>query len=131
MATVNDLVKAMMQARELKKSKAADSKQEMAPLTERIEKLNNMALQYLNDAGVDSARTEFGTISKLQKDSFTVRDKVAFLEFIFETKNFHMLTNAVAKDSVKEYIKEEGKLPPGIEISSWYDVGLRAPTNKR
>lgn len=112
--------------------RADEFKLEVAPWQAQQELIEGEMLRRLNERKADNSRTEFGTFFKTSWTSTRVKDKVAFLDHVFEQRMkglsncYDMLTQAVAKDSVIAFMKANGeKPPPGIEIEHGTKVQVR------
>lgn len=99
---------------------------ELAPINEKMGKIENAILAYFQKTGQTSAKTPHGTPYITTRTSATVDDREAFIPFVVANKAYEFLTNAVKKEAVEEYMKETGELPPGVKISSMQAVNFRS-----
>ena len=66
------------------------------------------------------------TAFKTTKDKVRVDDWGTFLKWMIENEAYHVLTQSVSKDAVKEFMREhKGMLPPGIKFETWQEVQVR------
>jgi hypothetical protein len=79
-----------------------------------LDKVENVILAKLNEAGADSIGTEAGIAFKQTTTSATVADRDAFRTFIEENNAWYLADLRVAKTAVAEYRAANDDLPPGI-----------------
>lgn len=128
MATTDQLVAAYVKLRDQKKELADMQKEQMAPFRSKMTLIENALLKHLNDTGAEGVKCSTGTVSRVKRTNIKTEDWDTALEFIKANDLYHMLTKALSKDSVKEYIEANGAPPPGIAISIDTTVGVRRPT---
>lgn len=122
---IDELVSKYLKLRQLKKEKDDAHKAEVAPLTEMMEKLENLFLQRMNAAGLESLPTKHGTPYKTKRTSVTVADWEASLGFIRENELWGLLEKRVSKAAVQEYVEEHEDLPPGLNWREEIVVNVR------
>jgi len=112
-------------------TKTKDMKKSIEAEKMKLDKVEIAILDKLNELGLDSAPTEFGTASKDLKESFTVSDREAYFKWISETDNWHFLDAKVNKPNARTFVKEhEGELPPGVKYSAFMKTKYRKPVKK-
>lgn len=125
MTTLDALVDKYRRLRDRKKEIAERHRGELAPFNEALDQLGAMLLDALNRAGAESTRTKSGTVFKSTRSSYTVKDPAQFREWLEQNHRFDLLETRVSKDSIEEFLKTAGQLPPGIGISSEITVNVR------
>lgn len=95
------------------------------PFKTVLEGLNGLLLQYLNNLGVESARTNSGTVYVTRKTSATVADPAVFWEFIKRTGQQELIDKRANKTAVSDFVTETGNPPPGVNFSVMQVVGVR------
>lgn len=101
-------------------------KEKMKPFRETLEKLNNLLLDHLNNVGVESARTDVGTVYKTTKKSASLEDADQFRRHVIGTENWDLLDWKASQAGVEAFAKENnGNLPPGVKFSMTAVVGVR------
>jgi hypothetical protein len=115
--------------RDLIKSKEDAFKKEIAPAKELLERLNNMLLHHLNTIGVDSVASASGTVYRKELVSVTMPDAGAFREYVISNQNFDLADIRPSKGAIEDFVKAHGALPPGVNFSISYDVGVRRKTS--
>jgi len=102
-----------------------EHKEKMKPFRDLLEKLNGALLDHLNNINSESVRTDAGTVYKTEKTSATIADGDAFMGYVIENRDWDLLDRRANKTAVAAYIQEHGALPPGINFSTTYLVGVR------
>jgi hypothetical protein len=100
-------------------------KEKMAPYRETLEKLNNLLLDHLNKVGVESARTDAGTVYKTVKKSVSLEDADQFMRHVIGTENWGLIDRKASATGCEEFLKENGVLPPGVKWTTTAVVGVR------
>lgn len=114
-----------VELRDTKAKMKAELAEKLKPYNKGMEDLEAALLKHLEDQKAKSIRTESGTVYQRVKRSATIRDKLAFQEFIKENDLFDMLdwkANAVA---VFDYMIEKAVDVPGINTSAFMTIGVR------
>lgn len=68
----------------------------------------------LNEQGVSSVRTDYGTAFKKQVTSATVGDRAALLEYAQAHDAWALCDIRAAKTAIKEFVDAKGEPPPGV-----------------
>ena len=129
---IDKIVGAYVQARDhlsvLKKAHEA----QVAPIKEKMKKLEAWLLLQSNNQGVQSFNTPLGTAYKVKEEFIGVADWNAALQYALDNDLTHMLTHSFAKTKVLEYMKENnGELPPGLNYTSSYKINIQRPRAKK
>ena len=78
------------------------------------EYIEGVLLQRYNAAGIESARTAYGTAFKSKQTTASVGDKDVFMNHIKQNSAFELLEVRCSKEAVEQYITEHKELPPGV-----------------
>jgi hypothetical protein len=105
-------------------------KKELEPFAKVMEALENMLLDTLNKAGVESMRAPTGTFFKVKHTSCKVNEWSKTLEFIKEHEFWELLEARVSKTAAQEILKSTDKPIPGVVFSTYAEVNVRRPTAK-
>lgn len=122
---VDEVVAAFLTLRDKKSLMEEEHKKKIAVLDEKMDKLRKWLLDKSSKEGVDSFKTSAGTAYRVTKDRVSVADKDSFINFVVENELFAMLPASANKVPVKEYLEENGELPPGLDYQSFYDINVR------
>lgn len=106
-------------------------KEQVATLEDKLDLIDNVVLDRMNQQGVDSFKTEFGTAFKDNKESYTVDDRVAFIEWVKETDSWNFLPAKVNASDARNYLEQNsGALPPGVKYGCFTVPKFRRPSTK-
>lgn len=127
MATnAGDVIAGYLKLRELKQEISDRHKAELAPVNEKMQKLEVYMLNLLNQASVDSmAFKGVGTMFKKNVQSVTVAEWDATLAWIKAHEAWEFLEHRVSKTVVQEYSEANGEVPPGIAVTTETVVQVR------
>ena len=101
------------------------------PLVDLRDMLTGWMQKFLEQAGADSVKTAAGTCYSTTRYSASLADPEAFMKFVKSTDNFDLLDRKANVTACKDYVKENGTLPPGVNMSAIKTVGVRrAPGTK-
>ena len=116
-----------MATRKYKEQVAKQQKEVMAKIREQEHKLENQLIVALEEQGLTSARTEYGTPYKSMDESFPVVDWDAFLNFVKENNMWHMLERRASKQGCKQFREaNDGALMPGVGYRGTVRVRVRS-----
>ncbi len=122
----DDLVAAYIKLRQQKAEMEARQKEEIAPLSEAMDLIEEELHQRMNQMGVSSIKVkDVGTAYTKRVRSVKVFDKSMFMEHIRETQQFDLLDVRPNKTAVEDYIAQHEELPPGISSVEVESVGFR------
>ena len=122
---LNEIVADYIKLRDKKQALEKKQKVEVARYNEVLKALEAAAMEYLNDAGTESARTEAGTAYRSVKISVKLEDGEIFKQFLQDQGMEHMADMRANKPAVVAYLEEVGELPPGISISRFATVNFQ------
>lgn len=125
MATMDQVLAAYLKLRQHKEEIVKRHKEEMAPITDQLNKLLAWTHHQLNSQGQKNARVDSGTAFLQTDTSVTVQDWDTVIAFIKERGLFEMLERRVSKGVVQEYIESTGEIPPGVKVSSEISCHIR------
>ena len=123
--TTNELVLAYTHTRDQKKRLKEQQTEEMRPLNKRMEIIEGMLLERMNNREEESVRTPSGTAYKSHRTSVSILDWEAAFDFVQEHGLYHMLERRLSKAAVEEYLEAQGELPPGVKLTTEIQVNVR------
>ena len=127
MITDAKVIQAYITLRNMKSETAARHKEELAPIVDKMNKLEAWMLRKLQKEEAESSKTGQGTAFLTTKTYVNIKNWEAFVAFAKENDLLHMVAKNVSKDAIKEYLDANGELPPGIEITSEIVCQFRSP----
>jgi hypothetical protein len=95
------------------------------PYKQALEMLRGELLGHLNTINADSVNSKAGTVYKSQKKSATIADPGAFRSFIIEHGLYDLVDWRANAPQVEKYMNDNKELPPGVNYSSVFVVGVR------
>lgn len=125
MATMDQVIAAYLELREKKEKIVKRHKEELAPYTDKLNKLLAWTHQQLQSQGQKNARVDSGTAFLQTDTSVTVEDWDAVWEFVVANGLKAMLERRVSKGVVQEYIESTGEIPPGVKVTSEISCHIR------
>lgn len=120
-----ELIKKYVELRDTKAAMKAEQEAAMKPYTEALETIEIALLDYLNEAGAENVKTEYGTAFKKQSLTTKMVDRQALVDSCVERNNFDCFTNNLSKEAVKQYIEDFKMAPPGVEVTHFTTVNVR------
>lgn len=122
---LSDAVSLYIQMRDKKAQMKADFDAKVAPLNEKMEKLEAKLLDIFNKTGMDSVKTEFGTAYATTRTTASVADREVFMEYVKNNEEWALLEVRAAKAAVEEYRSTHDDVPPGVSIREERVVNVR------
>ncbi len=122
---MDNLVRMFIKARDaIAKAKEA-YEAEIKPLQEIKSKLEGRMLAFLDQSGQDSAKTQYGTCFTSTKDSASLTDPDAFMSYVMKNGAFELLDRRANATAVRDFVEENGTLPPGVNFTSRKSLSVR------
>lgn len=128
--TVDQAIAAYMKLRYEKERIEGETKELVAGLKVKMEKLEAWIKEQADAQGVTSFKTPSGTAFLTTTDYATVADWDAVLDFVRENEAFDMFEKRVSKVAVRSYIEQTKSVPPGVNYGTKLEVNIRKPTTK-
>lgn len=104
--------------------------QELAKWKELQNGLAGIIQAHLTATGVDSVKTKGGTAYLSRRYTASLRDPGAFMKYVIEAQAFDLLDRKANATAVREFVKKQGELPPGCELSTIQTLGIRKAGTK-
>jgi len=109
---------------EIAKKKAAFDL-DVADMKAKQTKIEGILLHRFQESGEESARTKFGTAFKTTKKFASVADWDSLLDYIKKEDAWELLTHAVSKTVVEQFVAANDELPPGVNWRTEVTLGIR------
>jgi hypothetical protein len=123
--TVDEVLAAYLQLRAHKDEMKKRHQEEMAPVTEQMNKCLAWVQQQLQQQGLQNFKGQSG-IAFLQTDvTVSVKDWDAMFEWIKQNEGWAFLEKRVSKSVVQDYMEAQGEVPPGLAISTSVEAHIR------
>jgi hypothetical protein len=124
---VGDIIRTYMKLREQKAAIEGETKERVARLKDKMDKLEAWIKTQADEQGVTSFKSEWGTAFLTTTDYANVADWDAVLGFIRENEAFDMLEKRISKVAVRGYIEQTKSVPPGVTYGTKLEVNVRKP----
>jgi hypothetical protein len=123
---LSEAVTLYIQLRDKKAQMKSEFEASVAPITEKMDKLEAKLLDVFNKTGMDSVKTEFGTAYTAVRTTASVADREAFMEFVKANEEWSLIEVRAAKTAIEQFRdNNDNELPPGINIRSERVVNIR------
>lgn len=123
---LSEAVSLYIKMRDKKAQMKADFEASVAPLTEKMDKLEAKLLDVFNKTGMDSVKTEFGTAYATTRTTASVADREAFMDYVKANEEWALLEVRTSKTAVEQYRSaNDNELPPGINLREERVVNIR------
>ena len=122
---LSDAVSLYIKMRDKKAQMKAEFDASVAPLNEKMEKLEAKLLDVFNKTGMDSVKTEFGTAYTTTRVTASVADRDIFMTHVRENDDWALLEVRASKSAVEQYRENNNDLPPGISMREERVVKVR------
>ena len=123
---LSEAVSLYIQLRDKKAQMKAEFDALVAPVQEKMDKLEAKLLDVFNQTGMDSVKTEFGTAYATTRSSASVADRDTFMDFVKANEEWALLEVRVSKTAVEQYRSaNDDELPPGVNIREERVVNIR------
>lgn len=123
---LSEAVTLYIQLRDKKAQMKSDFDASVAPINEKMEKLEAKLLDVFNKTGMDSVKTEHGTAYTAVRTTASVADREAFMEFVKANEEWSLIEVRAAKTAIEQFRdNNDDELPPGINIRSERVVNIR------
>lgn len=123
--TVDEVVKGYIKLRDKKNKMKKDQADELRPINEKMELLENWLQRDLMTRGVESQKTKEGTAFLSTTSAATVKDRDAFLDFVRENEMWDLLENRCSKSVVRDHLEDTGEVIPGVNYQETKVVRIR------
>jgi len=101
------------------------------PLVEVQNLLVGYMEQFMAQTGATSVKTTGGTFYKSVRYTASLEDPDAFMNYVKATGNLDLLDRRANTTAVKDFIKQHGVKPPGVNFSAMSTVGVKRPAGSK
>lgn len=123
-ATIDKITEKYIAYRDFCKKQEDELTAKLKPYKEAMAVLEGAASETMGAA--QSVRTEFGTAYRTETLSTRVADRGIFMAFVQHESAFDLLTSAVSKDAVKDFMEANGGTPPpGVDLTYVRKINFR------
>lgn len=123
---LSEAVSLYIQLRDKKAQMKAEFDATVAPVQEKMDKLEAKLLDVFNQTGMDSVKTEFGTAYATTRSSASIADRDTFMDYVKANEEWSLLEVRVSKTAVDQFRSaNDNELPPGVNIREERVVNIR------
>ena len=122
---LGDLIERYHELKETLRELEAERAELEKPYMHALQAIENECLARLQAQGLQNAKTPAGTAHLATQTRVSVKDKSEFFRHMQGSGDFSMLDIRALKEPVKEFVKENGANPPGVEVSHWVECNIR------
>ena len=123
--SIDTLCKIYMKMR----AKVSELDAQIATIKEQQEQVSIAMRDKMKDLGVNSLRTDHGTVTMLKKTRYYTQDWDSFKNFVLENQAVDLLERRIAQTNMTQFLEENpGLVPPGLNADQKFDVSVRKPT---
>ena len=123
--TIDTLCKVYMKMR----AKVSELDAQIATIKEQQEQVSIAMRDKMKELGVNSLRTDHGTVTMLKKTRYYTQDWDSFKNFVLENQAVDLLERRIAQTNMTQFLEAiPGLVPPGLNAESKFDVSVRKPT---
>lgn len=122
---LSEAVELYIKMRDRKAELKAEFDAKVAPLNEKMDKLEAKLLDVFNQTGMDSVKTEFGTAYSTTRVTASVADKEVFMAHIRANDDWGLLEVRASKTAVDQYRSVHDDIPPGVSMREERVVNVR------
>jgi hypothetical protein len=113
-----ELIQLYLETRDAKERLEHEHKQHLRQYTAVMNKIEGKLMAHLQQHGVQSISSKQATAYLSHKRSASIRDAVAFQNFVIENRAWEMLDWKANVTAVGDFINEHQVEPPGVELKS-------------
>jgi hypothetical protein len=117
MITADKVIEAYIRLRDQKDAVAKRHKEELAPFTEAMGKLETWLHQQLLEQGLQNFKSSIGVAYFSTHTAVKVDDWIAALDWIKQHNAWDLLERRISKTAYEDYQKA-GTVPPGVASTS-------------
>lgn len=122
---LSEAVELYIKMRDKKAELKAEFDAKVAPLNEKMDKLEAKLLDVFNQTGMDSVKTESGTAYTTTRVTASVADKDVFMTHVRENDDWGLLEVRASKTAIEQYRSVHDDIPPGVSMREERVVNVR------
>ena len=122
--TIDDMISMYVKIRDAKAEAKKAFDKEVERMTQAMQKLEGMMQDQLNNLGVETVRTESGTVYQSLRSSVSVQDRDEFYNWAVANNELGAIDMKANAPAVRELL-QNGTQVPGVKYSESYQIGVR------
>lgn len=122
--TLDQMIDNYVKIRDAKAEAKKAFDKETERMTQAMVKLEGMFSKQLEDLGVESFRSEHGTVFKKLRSSVSIADRDEFYQWAVDNGELGAIDMKANAKAVRELL-QKGTQVPGVKYSESYQIGVR------
>ena len=122
--TLDQMIENYVKIRDAKAEAKKAFDKETERMTQAMVKLEGMFTKQLDDLGVESFRSEHGTVFKKLRSSVSIADRDEFYQWAVSNDELGAIDMKANAKAVRELL-QKGTQVPGVKYSESYQIGVR------
>ena len=122
---IDDVIRGYVKLRDEKESLEKRHKEELAPIREKMQKIEAWLQDQLQQQGLTNFKGASGTAFLQEATSATVADWEETLNYIRNNDAWELLEHRVSKTVEQDFIEAKGSIPPGVNYKRETVVRIR------
>ncbi len=127
---VNRLVERFVELRDGIKQLDEAHEAKIKPLKDLQMVVQGKLLEHLKQTNVQTLKTRAGTCYTSTRFTASLADADAFMTHVRATGQFELLDRRANATAVKDYVKHNNQLPPGVNLAAHVSLGVRRSNGK-
>lgn len=128
--SVEKLTRVYLKMREKKSEITKAHDEQIANIDSKMRTVKSAILDYMKAEGMESLRTESGTVYRTVRTMYTTSDWESMNKFILEHGVPELLEKRINQTNMKAFLEENPEvLPPGLNANMEYSVNVRRSKN--
>jgi len=124
------LTRVYIKMRDKKAELSADLEAQIAKIDESMKAVKSAILEHMKSINATSISTEFGTLIRTTRTTYTTTDWDSMGKFILEHQAPELLEKRLHQGNMKTFLENNPDvLPPGLNANSEYSVTVRRSKN--
>jgi len=124
--SIEKLTQVYIKMRDKKAELSKELEEKIGNIDEKMKTIKMAILDQMKDLGVESLRTDSGTVYRTTKTLYTTSDWESMHKFVLEHGVPDLLEKRLAQLNVKAFLEENPDLiPPGLNANAEYSVTVK------
>lgn len=113
--------------RSLKEAMTAEFEQRVGKVTSLMDQISGELQAALDAVNASSIKTKHGTAIVSTRYSASLQDAHGFMNFVIAGAHWDLIDKRANATACRDFAKDNGSLPPGVNLSAIRSVGVRRP----
>ena len=128
--SLDTLARVYLKMRDKKTELNREHNATIAKIESDMARVKSALLEHMKSNGVESVRTEHGTVYRTVRTTYFTSDWDSMNKFILEHQVPDLLEKRIHQTNMKEFLTTHPELlPPGLNANTEYSVGVRRSKN--